>query len=88
MSCEHQNFAALVNVQRLLDVGKFVCEIGVKCADCGLEFSFVGLPLAISIDRACLNIDATVVSLPIEPGPKPIPWGGVIPIEMPRRGES
>jgi hypothetical protein len=88
MSCEHANFAANVGVHRLEDVARFIAEIRIECADCGLAFSFTGLPLGISIDRAMLNIDATIASIPIEPGPKPIPIGGSFPVEMPKRRES
>lgn len=87
-SCQHLLIGAQVNVQRLEDLGRFIAEITVWCASCKTPFSFTGLPLAISCDRATLNIDATQLSLPVEPGAKPIPLGGTIPIEMPRKKES
>jgi hypothetical protein len=88
VDCKHENFGAQVNVHRLEDLGTFVVDVSVRCVDCDLPFSFVGLPLAISTSRACINIDATQVSLPIEPGPKSIPAFGMVPVEMPRRSES
>lgn len=87
-TCSHADFEANVGVHRLQDTGTFVAEVSVRCAQCKLPFSFTGLPLAISTSRACINIDATVVTMPIEPGPKPIPVFGSIPVEMPQRGES
>jgi hypothetical protein len=87
-ACQHIDFAGSISVHRLEDTGTFVAGIRVWCSVCQLMFSFSGLPLAISTNRACVNIDATEVSLPIEPGPKPIPLGGTIPVEMPRLGES
>lgn len=86
--CKHEDFAARVGVARLEDTGTFCAEVSVWCKECGLPFSFTGLPLAISTSRANVNIDATEVRLPIEPGPKPIPVSGTIPVEMPRRSES
>ena len=87
-SCKHEDFQANVGVHRLADTGTFLADVQVRCAQCHLPFSFTGLPLAISTTRANVNIDATIVSLPIEPGPKPIPLSGTIPIEVPRRSES
>lgn len=86
--CKHMNFAAAVNVHRFEDTGTFAAELSVSCAECGLPFSFTGLPIAITTTRGAINIDATVVTLPIEPGPKLIPVSGTIPIEMPTRKES
>lgn len=87
-TCKHMNFEASVKVQRFEDTGTFLAEVSVNCAECKLPFSFTGLPLAISTSRACLNIDGTEVSLPIEPGPKPIPAFGVIPVDVATRKES
>lgn len=84
-TCKHEDFEARVGVHRIEDRGTFLAEVCVRCAHCQLDFSFTGLPLAISTDRACLNIDGTIVSLPIEPGPKPIPAFGVIPVDVPSR---
>lgn len=87
-ACRHKDFAASVAVQRLEDIGRFVAEVQVCCAQCGLAFSFLGLPHAITVERPSVSIDATTASLPIEPGAKPIPLRGTIPVEMPRRSES
>jgi hypothetical protein len=71
-ACEHADFKARVGVHRIEDRGAFVAEVQVQCAHCGLEFSFLGLPSAISIERPCVNIDGTVASIPMEPGPQPL----------------
>lgn len=83
-ACSHLQFEARVNVQRFEDTGTFLAEVTVWCADCKLPFSFVGLPNAISTSRACVNVDATEIALPIEPGPKPIPVSGTIVVDVPR----
>jgi hypothetical protein len=82
-TCKHDDFEARVDVHCLQDTATWVAEVGVRCARCHLEFSFIGLPLAISTSKACLNIDGTIVTLPIEPGPKPIPAFGIIPVDIP-----
>jgi hypothetical protein len=85
--CEHNYFAARVDVNRLEDCARFIACVRVHCAECSLEFSFTGLPHAISVERPCVNIDATEAMLPMEPGPQPI-VSRTIPVEMPVRRES
>lgn len=87
-SCQHLQFTAQADVMRLEDISRWVAELRIWCIDCGLPFSFTGLPLGISVDRPTLSIDATEVRLPLEPGPKPIPLGGTIQVDVPRRRES
>lgn len=87
-TCKHDDFEARVDVHCLQDTATWVAEVGVRCARCHLEFSFVGLPLAISTSKACLNLDGTIVTLPIEPGPKPIPAFGIIPVDLPQVGRK
>jgi hypothetical protein len=36
--CAHEQFAAAVNVHRLLDSGKFMAEVNVRCVDCDEPF--------------------------------------------------
>lgn len=83
--CSHDEFTAQVSVSRLHDIGRFMADVSVWCRDCGLPFSFTGLPLGISLDRATLSIDATELRLPLEPGPRPIPVSGSIVVDVPQR---
>ncbi len=48
-ACTHEQFGASVEVSKLEDMGTFIAEIRVGCAQCGLPFSFTGLPLGISV---------------------------------------
>lgn len=62
MSCEHTNFAAEVDVNRLhRDESKLIhryqADIRIKCADCGLMFRFIGLPSGVDLDGAAVSIN-------------------------------
>jgi hypothetical protein len=65
--CEHENFRADVAVNRLLDSKSFIAEIRIKCLDCDISFSFPPLPLGLSCHEARLNLDGTVLRLPLKP---------------------
>lgn len=52
MKCRHENFLSSVTVNRA-DSGRFVAVVKVKCADCGEQFQFFGLPPAVP--KANLN---------------------------------
>ena len=65
--CTHEDFHARVAVGRILDVGKFVADVTIKCADCGEPFRFVGVPAGISYDHPMISIDGLELHAPIEP---------------------
>lgn len=63
-------------------VRDFVAEVKIRCIECGGDFMFTGLDVAISTKRPCMNITRTEASIPITP------WdggmvSGTIPVEMP-----
>lgn len=66
--CEHKEFEARVEVNRLEDVKRFVADVSIICRDCRTPFRFVGLPVGISIGGASVSIDATEARLTIAPG--------------------
>lgn len=45
--CEHENFAATVDVNRIIDKHAFIADIRIKCADCGEPFTFPNLPVEV-----------------------------------------
>lgn len=65
--CPHMSFAAMVEVARLEDVGRFCADITIKCADCGQPFRFICQDAGYSPDRPTVNVDGTVLNAPIEP---------------------
>ena len=78
MSCEHKNFFAAVKVARVEDVGRFVAEITVHCADCDTPFQFMGVTPGFSYEGPRVSIDGLEAHLPICPqGTQPTPMQGL-----------
>jgi hypothetical protein len=72
--CEHKEFKACVAVARLEDVGRFMAEITVHCAECGLPFQFLGLEPGIDTDGARVSLDGLEANIAICPqGARPNP---------------
>lgn len=65
--CKHTDFEASVQVNRLDDVGRFMADVRVKCAECGTPFRFVGLPSGVDLNSPTVSIDATEGRFPIGP---------------------
>ena len=65
--CPHEQFRADVKVARLLDSGKFMAEIAIRCVDCNEPFRFIGVPAGIAWDHPCCSIDGLEMNAPIEP---------------------
>lgn len=83
--CPHEKFTASVDVHRLVDIGRFQCDVRVKCAACDVEFSFMGPPLGLLMLGPSVSVDRTELRIPIEPGPTPMPSGGEMRFEVPQR---
>lgn len=66
--CQHLDFAAQVNVARITDTGRFMAEVTIQCAVCGLSFHFLGMPAGLHPTEPTVNPDATEARLPIAPG--------------------
>lgn len=72
MNCEHENFAAEVDVYRLPEkkggpIKRYCADVRIKCAECGLPFRFIGLPAGLDLNGAATSIDATEARLAIAP---------------------
>jgi hypothetical protein len=60
MKCEHKNFAADVDVNRLEKgeggpVYRFQADVRIKCVDCGTPFRFIGLPAGLDLNGASVS---------------------------------
>lgn len=64
--CEHQRFAAQVDVNRIEDRPGFLwVDLSVRCTECGRSVIFTGLERGISGETPTISrIDGTVASLP------------------------
>jgi hypothetical protein len=67
VSCKHEEFAAEVEVNRLADVGRFVADVSIHCAQCGKRFRFLGLPAGVDLNGAATDVAALTASLAIAP---------------------
>lgn len=72
MSCEHEDFVAHVEVNRLANVEDgpidgFSVDLRVECIACGEPFCFRGLPLGLSQLAPTMSLDGTVLTAPIHP---------------------
>lgn len=68
--CAHAATVASVTVSRQEGKGGsafYVADISIDCCDCGAAFGFMGIPWGCSTTRPVVNIDATVLTLPLEP---------------------
>lgn len=68
LMCQHKNFYANCDVNRIIDTGKFSVDIKIHCEDCGLPFSFMGLPCGLDCDGAAVSPDGTEGRFAIRPG--------------------
>ncbi len=64
MKCEHKNFAASVDVNRLTEtdggrVTGYSADVRIQCVECQEPFRFIGLPCGVDPTGACVNIDGT-----------------------------
>lgn len=67
MACEHENFAAMVNVHRLTDgrdgapdpnrITGYMADITIHCSQCGRPFQFLGLEPGVDTRGARVRID-------------------------------
>jgi hypothetical protein len=72
--CEHEVFAAEVDVNRLTDSGRFQADVRIKCSQCGTPMRFIGLPCGLDLNGAATNPDATEARLAIGPKGQVIPF--------------
>lgn len=65
--CDHKDFKASVTVNRLEDVGGFVADVRINCAECNEPFAFLGLPRGVDLLGATTSYDGLEANLAIRP---------------------
>lgn len=65
--CNHEDFAAEVDVTRLSDSGRLTADVRIKCAQCGLPMRFIGLPAGVDLNGAATSADGTEGRFAIAP---------------------
>ncbi len=73
MTCPHEHFESTVNVNRLVDIGRFTAEIKIRCVDCGAPMRFLGLPLGLDLNGAAVSVDGTEGRFAIHPKGEQVP---------------
>lgn len=77
MSCQHENFAATVDVGRLSHPGRdglrFIADIKIKCDDCGKPMRFIGMPIGVDLNGCAVSANGTEARLAIHPFGEQVP---------------
>lgn len=72
MTCEHENFIAEVDVNRLTKddggpVAGFSADVRIRCADCQEPFVFRGATVGLLPTKPCMSADALELHAPVLP---------------------
>lgn len=75
LDCKHEQFQANANVFRLQEDDNrepksYAVDLRIHCAQCGLPFEFVGLPMGVSPNEPTVSIDCQEARIPIIPAKK------------------
>ena len=66
--CKHNKAHAVdASIGFMEDTGRFTAEVRIVCADCGLPFQFLGLPLGLDMEGAAMSADGLEARLAIAP---------------------
>ena len=77
--CEHTDFKAEVDVNRLLDSGRFMADVRIQCATCHERFVFMGLALGVNLGQPMMSVGGHEARLPIRPASEALPaWRGAL----------
>ena len=83
-ACEHPNFEAQVEVNRLSAVeggpiNAYSADIQVACVECGEKFRWIGVPAGLSGGHPMCSVDESVLSAPLRPASSDRDFGLGIP---------
>ena len=72
MTCRHENFRCDAHIGRLSEteggpITGYTAGITVECADCGLQFRFIGVPAGNHHSEPRVSVDGKELRAPIEP---------------------
>lgn len=87
--CEHKEFHANVAVNRMEDTKRFMANITIRCAACGISMRFLGLPSGLDLDGATTSFDGTEARLAIAPYGETVPAiDGVVGFSIRKNSED
>ena len=67
MTCDHPDFIANVAVNRITDGAVWYADLMIKCADCGQQMRFLGMPMGLSPTGPMCDPTETEARLPFAP---------------------
>lgn len=73
MTCEHEDFSAVVEVNRLAasdddpTIVGYSADVRVECASCGERFVFVGAPVGLLPTKPACSVDGLELRVPLRP---------------------
>lgn len=78
--CEHENFTANVDVNRLSQVpgapvSGYSADITVRCSDCEEPFEWIGAPVGLSPRAPAVSVDGRELRAPMRPASAPAGFG-------------
>lgn len=68
ITCQHMEFESQTIVTRIEDTGTFQVSVRIGCVECGLPFSFPGLPFGLGLNRPTVSVDGVELRTQITPG--------------------
>lgn len=71
--CDHPEFVAEVDVNRIEDKGRFSADVRIKCVACGKPMRFLGLPMGLDCNGAAVSPDGTEGRFAIHPVNEEVP---------------
>lgn len=89
-ACPHDEFDALVSVNRITDMLRWSADIQVRCKRCGRRFRFMGLPQGLHPRNPTMGVFGYEARLPIEPLPldSPRAFDPLVPTIVTKKGEG
>lgn len=80
MTCEHDSFAAVVEVSRITDgdggpLTNLYADVRVRCADCGEQMRFIGVEPGLSPRRPMCEVGGLELRCPMQPESADPSWG-------------
>lgn len=78
--CDHEEFEAVVDVNRLTDVEggpvtAYSADVRIECTQCGEHFVFIGAPMGLSPREPRTSVLGQIIHLPIKPEGAPAAFG-------------
>jgi hypothetical protein len=65
--CPHPGVEVHTEFTAMTDTNVRAMQLMVKCAHCKQQFTFLGLPMGVSLSRPTMSVDGSVLYAPMVP---------------------